>query len=143
MTTTFKRPQNTIDNAFDLRVGDHVWHVYGIWPPQMGGEHVISRAAGPFKHHSEYSDIHLTSADDVVFDTRWINGKNSTMNFASDGNLVPGHSHNNNYWFRSEADALAAVELLRSEWESSGKIEEEIARREEDRRFYDYDMDVA
>ena len=140
--TTFERPKNTIDNAFDLSVGDHVWHVFGIWPPQMGGEHIVTQLARPFEQNREYSDIHSGSADEIVFDTQWIDSKYSTMNFAADGNLVPGRSHNNNYWFRSEADALAAVELLRAEWEASGTIAEEIERQEEDRRFYDHWVDA-
>lgn len=134
----FERPADAIENAADLRVGDRIWHVYGIWPPQMGGEHIVTRAAGPFKDHRAYGPIHASGADSIVFDTRWIDGKHSHMNFASDGNMVPGHSHNDNYWFRSESTADAAVEMLKAAWEASGKIAEEIARREEDRRSYHY-----
>ncbi len=134
----FERPQNTIEDAASLRVGDHIWHVYGIWPPQMGGEHIVTREAAPFCQHPRYESPHSSQGDQIVFDEKWVDGKKPHMSFASDCNMTPGHSHNDNYCFRSEADARAAVEFLRSAWESSGKIAEEIARREEDRRFYDY-----
>lgn len=138
--TKFNRPQNTIDDVRSLRVGDHLWHVYGIWPPQMGGDHFVTRAAGPFKNHPEYSNIHSLSGDGLVFDVKWANETiRPTMEFASDGNLIPGHSHNNNYWFRSEADALAAVDFLRAEWERHPEaIAEDTARREEMLREFDY-----
>lgn len=134
----FERPANTITDVNELKVGDHVWHVYGIWPPQMGGGYIITKQAGPFCEHHEYSDIHEGSADQLVFDERWVGGQHSTMNFASDCNMLVGYSHNDNYCFRSEADALAAIDWLRLQWEQSGRIAEEVARRKEDRLFYDY-----
>jgi hypothetical protein len=136
--SNFKRPENTIENAYDLNVGDHVWHVFGIWPPQMGGEHIITRPAGLFKHHPEYSEIHLLSADQAVFDTRYLDSENSIMNFASDGNLTPGRSCNDNYWFRAEVEAEAAVDFLRKEWEARPALIVETLRTRR-QRLYEYE----
>lgn len=133
----FPRPENTITSASDLRCGDRIWHVYGIWPPQMGGECVVTREAIPFRQHPEYDEIHRLLRDEAVFDERSERGF-THMAFASDCNTVSGRSHNDNYVFRSEADARTAVEFLRSQWEAvPGLIQEEVARREEDMRFYD------
>jgi hypothetical protein len=133
----FERPTGAIQNAADLREGEALWHVWGIWPPQIG-EYTVTAAARPFREHREYGEVHSSMADFIVFDVRSKDSKRSQMNFASDGNLVTGHSHNDNYWFRSEAEADAAVAFLTKQWEASGEIAEELARREEDRRSYDY-----
>lgn len=133
------KPSNYITDASDLKVGDHIWHVYGIWPPQEGDEHVVTRAACKFSEHREYSDIHTGSSEEIVFDVRWTGSERPTMHFASDGNLIAGRSTNNNYWFRSAEAAQDAVSFLRSEWESKpGLIAAEVERREFDRAF-DYD----
>lgn len=134
----FSKPQNTIEDVNELKTGDRIWHVYGIWPPQMGGEFMVTREASPFKDRPEYSDIHASSAELLVFDEQWADSDMIHMNFASDCNMQPGYSHNDNYCFRSEGDAQAAVKFLTEQWEASGNIAEEIARREEDRRFCEF-----
>jgi hypothetical protein len=107
----FERPANTINDASDLKIGDHVWHVFGIWPPCMY-ETIVIGEAKPYKKHRKYSDIHSQDAEKVVFDVRYPDIGREDMKFAADGNLVSGYSHNDNYWFRNEADARAAVEML-------------------------------
>ena len=131
----FPRPAGAIENVADLNVGDRIWHVYGIWPPQMGGEFTITRAATLYRDHPETNGS--PQDDEVVFDVRWAKCDLVTMEFASDGNMKPNHSHNDNYWFRSEAEARDAVDFLKQQWEASGGIAEEIARREENLRFYE------
>jgi hypothetical protein len=133
----FERPQNSIEDVAELQVGDRIWHVCGIWPPQMGGDHVVTRAAIPLQDHPKNRNPSSQDAS-LVFDTRWSGSDLSHMEFASDGNMIRGYSHNDNYWFRDEAAASAAVEFLRAQWEAApDKIKEEIARREEDCRFYE------
>jgi len=134
----FPRPEGAIESASDLKVGDRIWHVYGIWPPQMGGEFTVARAAIPYDQHPK--NVHSPQDDEVVFDVRWVKGEFTTMEFASDGNMKANHSHNDNYWFRTEAEALAAVSFLRSEWEAAPDlIAKEVRRREEDRILYLYE----
>lgn len=140
----FPRPQGAIENYSDLNVGDHVFHVYGIWPPQFGCESVVTSAPAPFATHREYSDIHSGSADATVFDAMLGGSKYPSMEFANDGNLVPGHSHNDNYWFRSEEQAMEAVAFLRKRWEANpSMIAEENIRREIDRKMDAYFDDYS
>lgn len=136
----FQRPEGTIKNYSDLKVGDHIFHVYGIWPPFFGGEHIVTKAPDTFSRHRGYGEIHSMSAESIVFDVKYGNGGNSYMNFATDGNLNPGHSHNDNYWFRSEQAARDAVTFLRSQWEA----DPELIAAEQERRardWADYDGD--
>lgn len=124
----FERPQSAIADFRDLRVGDVVYEVYGIWPPCRGKQKTVTRAPIKFSEHPEYSDIHKSSADKMVFDLAYPDGL-TVMSFASDRNLMPGHSHNDNYLFRSEEDAESAVIWLRDRWSSSpGSIAEEVER---------------
>lgn len=135
----FPRPAGAIENVSDLKIGDHIWHVYGIWPPQMGGEFTITRTVVQFQDHPDYSEIHSSQAELLVFDEQWADSEMVDMAYASDSNMQPGHSHNDNYCFRSEEEALAAIDFLTKQWEAAPDlISEEVARREEDRRYYDY-----
>jgi hypothetical protein len=130
----FERPADTVTDAAQLNVGDQLWKVYGIWPPQFSGPYTLANKPVPHSAHARYSDIHSGSAEKIVFGVRTVEGY-LDFNFASDGNLTPGHSHNDNYWVRSEAAALAAVARLREQWEARPElIVLEQARREAWRR---------
>jgi hypothetical protein len=134
----FPRPVGAIGSADDLKVGDRIWRVYGIWPPQMGGEFIVSRPAGPYNERPK--NLRSPQDDEIVFDVRYAKSNLTAMEFASDGNMKPNHSHNDNYWFRTEAEALDAVRFLKDQWEAvPGLIAEDIQRREEDRRLYAYE----
>lgn len=126
----FSRPAGAITDAKELRLGDHVWKVIGIWPPFVYGEHIVTREAVPFKDHPEYADIHHHSASSIVFDCRRVEGSYSDFAFASDGNLQPSHSSNDNYWFRSFSEAEAAREFLHQEYVNNPDvIQAEVDRR--------------
>lgn len=140
----FERPKNTIDDAASFQVGDLLWHVYGIWRPQSHGPYTVTRVAGPFREHPEYEEIHVGHADHIVFDTRWPDSDLTTMRYATDGNLQPGYSHNDNYWFRTQEDAEAARDFLLAQWEASPEAmarEQMRLRREMDRMFDDHFYD--
>lgn len=114
----FKRPTGSIEDYNDLRIGDHIYEVFGIWPPQMGREYIVTRLPTLMRDHPEGK--HSIQQDEVVFDVQRVNSKykNGVLQFAADGNMVPGgHSHNDNYWFRSENAAVKAVAFLRDQWE--------------------------
>jgi hypothetical protein len=127
----FSRPEKTIRNAYELKFGDHIWHVYGIWPPYFAGEEIVTGTARRFHLHDEYSSIHHGAADRVVFDTRYINEKRSTMNFARDSNMEYGAaSHSDNYYFRSKEDAEAAVAYFTECWKADpNMVTDELERR--------------
>lgn len=129
----FDRPQNAIESFKDLKDGDVVYRVYGIWPPATGGACTVVGAPKKFSEHREYSDIHASSKDAIVFDLKHEKYDYTDMNFASDSNLIPGYSHNDNYCFRTEADAAAAVEWLHDQWTSSDGA---IARFEAERAMW-------
>lgn len=142
----FDRPKNAIENSADLKVGDEVWQVYGIWPPCMGGNVIIHSPAVKFRDHKDYSDIHISQADLTVFDTRYTDDAIIiVMHFAASGNMLPDKPDNNNYYFRSREDAEAARDFLRAEWEKNpDAIAEAIVERERDReldRMMDDEMD--
>lgn len=126
----FSTPEKAIRDINELKVGDTVCRVYGIWPPQSAGEATVSRAAIKFKDHPEYSDIHSSSKDQIVYDLTNVEYGFTSMEFASDSNLELGQSHNDNYIFRSVADAEEAVLWLREQWSASdGAIDKAIADR--------------
>lgn len=134
----FTRPSGAIDNFADLKVGDVIWHVYGIWPPFMStSPATVVEVARPYSLHRDYSDD-STQGDLMVFDVLWREDF-TDMHFASDGNLVPGKSHNDNYWFRTEDEAKVAVEFLRNQWDADpNSIAEVLADRELLRSMDDY-----
>lgn len=123
----FPTPANAITDIADVKVGDVVYGVYGIWPPCTGGAKTVMGAPAPFFMHHEYSDIHEPSKDLIVFDLASADGEYTNMVFASDRNLEPGRSHNDNYIFRSDGDAHAARVWLREQWEA---VSEAILRAE-------------
>lgn len=125
----FKRPADTIMDAAEMKAGDQLWKVYGIWPPQFSGPYTLATEPVPYSAHARYSEIHSGSADKIVFDVRTAEGW-LDFNFATDGNLMPGYSHNDNYWVRSEAAALAAIDHLREQW----KAKPELIVLEQERR---------
>lgn len=121
----FERPAGAIEGHADIRKWDVLWHVYGIWPPFMSGPAVVTRAP--------YSDPKMKS---IVFDTREPRHDFVQTNFASDGNMKEGHSHNDNYWFRTEKEAESAKDWLRAQWESrTGLIDEVLESRRLDRVY--------
>jgi hypothetical protein len=123
----FDRPAGAIASHADLKKWDVVWHVYGIWPPFVSGPGIIVRPP--------YAD----EDKGVVFDVRTPRRNYVETNFASDGNLLPDYSHNDNYWFHSEKEAEAARDWLRSKWEADpSRIQDEIERREERAREHCY-----
>lgn len=124
----FPAPANVVTDFNDLKIGDVVYEVYGIWPPQTGGPKTVMSTPVKFSEHREYRDIHESLANSVVFDLAYPDGL-TVMEFASDNNLVPGYSHNDNYLVRSDEDAKAAALWLREQWSASpSSIAEEQAR---------------
>lgn len=125
----FERPLGTIENAIDLKVGDQIWQILGIWRPQFLGPYTVTRVPLPFRQHPQYDDIHEGLGDNLVFDVTWPSGDLCTHEFASDGNLQSGHSHNDNYWTRSQEAAEAVRDYLQKQWENNPElIEEEVER---------------
>lgn len=141
----FDRPKNSIESYSDLKVGDHIWEVCGIWRPFVGYERIVTRSPIKFSEHPEYSE-YSTQGDLIVFDISYANDPSLIIHwFASDCNMQPGQSHNDNYWFRSAEDAEAARDFLKSEWEKdpevfAREIEEQERSREFD-RIMDDEMD--
>lgn len=126
------RPAYAIQSWQELKTNDEVWEVYGIWPPFIDGPKRISRAPKPYKTHPQYSSINKSSANLIVFDL------NSQLNFASDHNLEG--SHNNNYLFRSEADAWRYRDEAHAAWRADpDEISRVIAERYIERQMDDYD----
>lgn len=103
-----ERPLNYITDAKELRVGQEVFHVYGhlLTAPCYQGK--VTAPAIPYRLHREFASCNEGHADSLVFE---VDGQ---LHFASDGNLVPGKSHNRNYWFRNRADAERAQEFFRA-----------------------------
>lgn len=145
------RPETAIASWRDLKVGDEIWETYGIWPPQMGGKKIIASQPAPFREHREYSDIHKSQGDLIALDLQYpadadVAAGMVVQHFASDRNL-DGPGHNNNYVFRSEADALAYIAAATAWWEERplliAKAEEEHLRWREWDDHYSYDYDPA
>lgn len=116
----FAEPINAIRNYADLKVGDELWGVCGVYPPSADDKpSVVVVLPRKFRDHPEYREIHSRQGDQIVFDVRshWHENGESMMRFASDANMVPGYSHNDNYEFRSKKDADAYAAWLRYEWE--------------------------
>lgn len=115
----FAEPINAIRDYRDLKVGDELWGVCGVYPPSADDKpSVVAAMPRKFRNHPEFGD-HSSQGDEVVFDVRchWHGEGESMMQFASDANMVPGYSHNDNYEFRSKKDAEAYAAWLRYEWE--------------------------
>lgn len=108
----YPRLANSINSYEDLKPGDIIHHVYGIRIPFYAGASTVVSAPIPYGQHKNIHDATSCLANSIVFDVRDDKSDYDDMVFASDGNLLPGYSHNDNYWFRSEADALAAVDFL-------------------------------
>lgn len=138
----FPRPQGSIENAADLKVGDVIYHVYGIWPPVASDmPHTITRAAILLRDHPEGGPDDF-QRDLLVYDESWGGLQHSHMAFASDGNMVPGKSHNDNYCFRTKEAAEAARDYLRAQWQAHPElIAKEVEQRELDRLCDDFDGD--
>lgn len=142
----FSRPANSIETYEDLKVGERIWDVCGILPPFMGNSKIVTIAPIPFYLHPEYAKHHSEMKDDIVFSFRYEDRPDiEVMYFATDCNMQPGYSHNDNYCFKSEEDAKAAVEFLRKQWaDNPDLMEQERIRREQDAAFdaefgdYDY-----
>src|SRR6185503_4815855 len=121
----FPRPQGTIENYADIKIGDVVWHVFGFSPNCAVEKrpHVVVLAPIPYKDHPKWSKIHEGSEDDIVFDTevKYNSGTHRSMHFVGDGNLTPGRSHNDNYWCRTKEAAEAAAAELRCCWTNDSK----------------------
>lgn len=140
----FARPANAIETFEDLKLGDVVYSVLGIWPPQTSRAYTVVGAPMKFSEHTSYSGIHETMKDYIVFDLKHDGYDFIDKNFASDNNLMAGQSHNDNYLFRTAEDAQAARLWLREQWVSSdGMIAEFEANRAMwsalDDDYYDYD----
>lgn len=117
----FPRPSGAIKDVNELKDGDILYHVYGIWPPCVGESETVKGSPVQFKDHREYAEIHSLSADHWVFDTLVPSifpheASYLRMHYASDGNMQPGFSHNDNYWFRSLEEAVAARLYLHEQW---------------------------
>lgn len=127
----FPRPAGAIEDVNTLKLGDVLYHVYGIWPPSLSAyPETVVRTALAFKHHPEYHDG-SSQGELLAFDTECVSFWNHKeyyrrMHFASDCNMEPGHSHNDNYWFRSKEEAEAAVTFLYVQWKARPDLIEEV-----------------
>lgn len=142
MSGNIPRPATSIASWQDLKAGDEIWEVYGDWPPRVGGRRIVHSAPAPFREHREYSATHSALADLVVFDLlspddARITARLGSVQFAADRNL-DGPGYNNNYVFRSEADAEAYVAEAKAWW---GARPNAVAREGRWRR--DFDREVA
>ncbi len=143
MKDFIRKPTNALTSPEEIKLGDKLYHAYGIWPPSASDTaYVVTREPIPFRDHPQYAEIHSSQADDIVFDVKYGEEKEYTSkNYAADGNI--GAHHNSNYWFRSYEDAAAFVAQCREDWESNPEmIEEEKRRRDEmmmDDDFDDYE----
>lgn len=131
----FPRPENTIVDATDLKLGDEIYNVCGIWPPFIDGPYIVVRETIPFSQHPEYTDWSIQGSL-LVFDIKEKEKGYIRMEFVRDGNLEPGYSHNDNYWLRSKKDAEAARIFLHNKYTPS-QIQEELDERELDERELD------
>lgn len=113
----FARPNGAIADYNEIKAGDELYHVYGIRVPFCSGPSKVVAAPMRFADHKDWSDAQAGSEDKIVFDVVVVAGRENyvDMCFASDGNLIPGYSHNDNYWFSNEQSARAAVEYLRKQ----------------------------
>jgi hypothetical protein len=127
-----RKPTDAILNYADLTLGQVVWHVYGIYPPCGPTSYTITRLPSKHSEHPEYSDIHVSQADSIVFDWKRGDGDHSLMHFASDCNMLPGYSHNNNYCFATKEAAEDFVKSCCEDWNSNP---DQIERIEEQRRL--------
>lgn len=143
----FDRPVGTLASLDEIKVGERLWYVVGIWPPSASDtSYIVTRAPCQFRDHPEYSATHSGQADEIVFDTKWDDAEHSWMQFAASGNLLPGPSYNDNYWCRSHEDALAARDSLREQWDARPDlIDDAIQQRKDDAEFdaamYQYNDD--
>ena len=128
----FGEPLNAIRDYRDLKIGDEIWGVCGVWPVWADDKpSLIVGLPRRFRDHPDFDPIHSSQGDNIVYDVRhyWHEGNQSTMHFAADGNMVPGYSHNDNYEFSTKADADAFAAWLRYEWMKRPDLIEEQKRQ--------------
>jgi hypothetical protein len=129
MTTMarFTRPAGAIDHYAKIKKWDVLWHVYGIVRPFMDGPLTVVRP--PY-----------LEGDSIRFDLRKPRFDYVDRPFASDGNLLPDHSHNDNYWFFTEREAQAAKSHFDDMWEANPELRQEELDRRAERAREDRDM---
>jgi hypothetical protein len=131
----FPRPAGAIESYKDIKVGDCLWHLYGIWMPSVSScPVIITSAPVRFGDSPSYAPIHKGQKDEVIFAYRYLDWPEDRgiEAFAGDGNLNPGQSHNDNYWFRSFEEAEAGRKFLLDQWKARPDL---IEAAEEQRRF--------
>ena len=139
------QPSKAIRDYHELKVGDIIYYFGGShYPFYVGKEALrIVRAPELFKQHPKYSSIHMDQADEVVFTTVYHNNTRiyENMEFASDNNLRPGYSHNDNYLFRSLEDAEEFARTAKAECDSNPKLMQyyiDKVNEEKYERYEDY-----
>lgn len=142
----FPRPAGAIEDVMEIKNGDVLYRVYGIWPPVVSRDaYIVVGNPHKFKHNIEFSE-HSSQGEEVVFSTCYGDEKNSRFNawnnFAGDGNLVKGHSHNDNYWFRSREEAEAARAYLHAQYEAHPEAIEDEKRLKEYMRDLDHEYET-
>lgn len=114
----FAEPIDAIRDYSDLKIGDELWSVCGVWPPFVDNEpRIVASLPMKFKDHPEFSEP-SSQGNQIVYDVRysWHAEGESTMRFTADDNMVPGYSHNDNYVFRTKDAADGFAAWLRYEW---------------------------
>lgn len=135
----FPRPTGALSKPTDLKAGDVVWEVLGLLTPCKGGPYKIERAPIPFKDHPSYHHSSSQGAElvfDKSSDITELGGRWVTYWFCGDCNLLD-RSHNDNYLFRTEQEADAAVAYFQQCWKGNSALAEE--EREWRRRWREMD----
>lgn len=132
-------PENALTHYSQLEVGMKIYQVYGIYPVQSISEHIVRSLPVRFEEHPDYSPIHESQKDCIVFDTAWTmyNDGVTTKDFADSWNIGK-RNYNSNYLFTTLEDAEKAHALFTKFYEEDDDARNhEIARHEELDRLVD------
>lgn len=133
------KPPNVLVSPNELKVGDVVYKVTGIYPPFASkiGNLVLST---PIKY-SKHEEFKGYQGDSLVFDIAYLD-KEGNPEHLPNGELITEHkfcgdcnlenySHNDNYLCRTYEDAVAAAEWLLEQYKAKPDFMfHEIERRE-------------
>lgn len=140
----FGEPISAIRDYADLKVGDELWGVCGVYPVHVSDKpSIVASLPRKFRDHPEYDPIHIRQADNIVFDETnyWHKNGETSMRYAADANMQPGYSHNDNYEFRTKKDAEAFASWLRYEWEKRPDLIAEQKRQHDDSMDFSDSLD--
>lgn len=128
-------PENALTHYSQLKVGMKIYHVYGIYPVQDISEHIVTSLPVRFEEHPDYSPIHESQKDCIVFDSAWtrFNDGFSSKDFADSWNIGE-NNYNSNYLFATLEDAEKAHALFTKFYE-----EDDAARNREIERHAEID----